>query len=131
VHLHVITLLPKVDYVDLSASWSRAVGEQGGHIQFSRARTDPKKAAWYVAKYASKGVKFKNVQTAASWVRAQHGRRGVSTSQDWWWTDPVAHGPWVLRLVPGRASVESDDCKPDGGTSGHTSKAGERARPPP
>lgn len=105
VHLHAVVMLPLVSYPKLEAAWRRAVGEQGGHIDFQRRRCDVKAAARYVAKYASKGVKFSTVQTAAAWVVAQHGKRGVSSSRDFWAPEDAQHGPWVLRLVRGRETV--------------------------
>lgn len=131
VHLHVVTMLPFVDYRTLEAAWNRAVGEQGGHVDFQRRRTDAKAAARYVAKYASKGVKFATVQTAAAWVQAQHGRRGVSSSRDFWLTDEVVHGPWVLRLVPGRETVDGDHPPPSLETTHHGKAQGSRAGPGP
>lgn len=101
-HIHVVTMLPFADYRVLQAAWERAAQGQGAHADFRRARTDAKRAAFYIAKYASKGAKFESVQVAAAWVRAQHGRRGVSTSRDFWWVDPVTHGPWQLTLRPTR-----------------------------
>lgn len=106
VHLHAVVLLPMVDYKVLDAAWVRAVGGIGGHIDFQRSRSNPKAAARYVAKYASKGVKFASVQTAAAWVQAQHAKRGVSSSRDFWLTDEEKHGPWVLRLVRPRDAME-------------------------
>ncbi len=103
VHIHVVTMLPFRDYKLLGKAWERATGAQGGHADFRRARTDAKRAAFYIAKYASKGTKFESVQVGAAWVVAQHGKRGVSTSRDFWWVDPIVHGPWQLTLRPTRA----------------------------
>lgn len=130
VHLHAVVMLPFVDYRTLEAAWKRAVGEQGGHLDFQRKRTDPKAAARYVAKYASKGVKFATVQTAAAWVMAQHGKRGVSSSRDFWAPEDEKHGPWVLRLVPGRETVDGGPPPPETNDHGNP-KAASRAGPGP
>jgi len=111
VHAHAVVVMPYVEYKTLSKRWDECTQGVGGHIQGpgkhhrgGRKRGTPAQAAWYVAKYVSKGVKFAQVQVGAAWVRAQHGKRGVSTSRGWWWTDlRTEHRAWFgfsLQLKP-------------------------------
>lgn len=131
VHVHVVTMLPFVDYKQLNAAWERATKGHGGHVDFARSRTDAKRAAFYIAKYASKGVKFSRVQTAAAWVEAQHGRRGVSTSREWWWVDPVQHGPWHLTLRPSAPDDAGEVNRAIHSDAAQPTERQQRGRPPP
>lgn len=129
VHLHVLTMLPQVDFVALSAQWDASTDGLGGHIQFSRSRKSAKSGAAYLAKYASKGVQFASVQTAAAWVRAQHGKRAVSTSRDWWLPDESKCGPWALTLS--RTPQTMGRKRAHGTTREGRPEYEERVRPPP
>lgn len=88
VHLHVATFLPRRDYRELRAAWERATEGQGQriHVAQRKVRADGKRcrpadAARYLAKYQTKGVGDLPDDLAASWVRAQHARRSLSTSR--------------------------------------------------
>lgn len=139
VHAHVIAMIPFRAYTVLDAAWKRALrGYEGSlHVPkgIEKKRTDPKSAARYIAKYASKGVKFVNVQTAAAWVRASHGRRGVSTSRGWWFKD-TSHHRWQLTLKKTPSNVDKSSSRSDptadeidGGTRGDT-RSDERSAGP-
>ena len=98
-HLHVACLLPFRDYRELIAAWSNATEGQGRRIDVQSKFRTAKNAAKYIAKYASKGTKtLYTPSLAASWVKAQHCRRSISTSYKFWLPDALcAHAKKALR----------------------------------
>lgn len=126
VHLHAAVVMPFRDYkskpdgpTGLNDAWRRL---SGGTLNFQRRRMPVKSAARYVAKYATKGVKHLGVRIGAQWVRAQFGRRAVSTCREWW--QRPEHGPWHLTEVdppikPGEARGGGDTGAGGGLAHGH------------
>jgi hypothetical protein len=112
-HLHVACLLPYRDYVELIDAWKRATAGQGRRIDVKSELQSPRAAAKYVAKYASKGTKtLCSPSLAASWVKAQHGRRQISTSYEFWAPEgPCAHAKMVL-ASDHQTWLTGIECKP-------------------
>lgn len=89
VHMHVVIMLPYVDYDDLRDAWERATTrrrhrersaiEPSRVIDVSRARQyGARKLAEYLAKYVSKGVDGLRGDTAVRWWCATYYRRALS-----------------------------------------------------
>lgn len=104
-HAHAVVLWPFVPWGDAKAEWKRAT--RGGYLDIKPLkdrrptdrrgrprRPDPydgvQAAAFYVAKYTSKGVAVTRMQPelAAEVLDAVHGRRLVSASHGFWIPPP-------------------------------------------
>jgi hypothetical protein len=82
-HAHVVCMLPRIDYAELRDEWERATDGLGRRVVVSRAWScSVGDAARYISKYVSKATLDGSipVELAAEWIRAQHGRRLVSSS---------------------------------------------------
>lgn len=106
VHAHVCALMPFVRFTALHEEWRRATR---GCARVLDVRTvSPKRAANYVAKYASKGCASMSAELACAWWVASHKRRTVSASRGFWVPETEC---WHERCVK-RFSLDqrSDHC---------------------
>ena len=84
IHAHVVALLPFIDWARLQAEWKTATGCATAHLHC--AVTSTRKAAGYIAKYATKGVSPTSLraEVAAKYVRASYNKRSVNVSEKFW-----------------------------------------------
>lgn len=83
-HLHIISDGNYVDKESLSCAWHHATGDS--FIVDIRQLRDAKEAAYYVAKYASKGVNaevWSDPAAATEWLSAMQGVRTCGTWGTW------------------------------------------------
>ena len=83
-HLHVISEGKFLGKEDLSQAWKEATGDS--FIVDIRKLDDAKAAAYYVAKYVTKGTNaqvWENDDTAAEWITAMKGVRSAATYGTW------------------------------------------------
>lgn len=83
-HLHIISEGNYCDKAELSAAWHHATGDS--FIVDIRQLRDAKEAAYYVAKYAAKGVNadvWSNAAAAEEWLTATQGTRTCGTWGTW------------------------------------------------
>jgi hypothetical protein len=90
VHAHAVVLWPRTDWHRLRLEWKRAIGDDGAEIDLERPTkgggTDVQNAAFYLCKYASKGVDVAEFspELAARVIDATYGKRVCSTSRGFW-----------------------------------------------
>src|SRR5208283_1289026 len=83
-HLHVIADGVFLDKKDLSRDWHEATGDS--FVTDIRKLKDAKEAAYYVSKYAAKGVNAEvwgDPVAAAEWLKATKGVRTCGTWGTW------------------------------------------------
>ena len=83
-HLHIIAEGIFMDKAELSAAWHHATGDS--FVTDIRQLRDAKEAAYYVSKYAAKGVNadvWGDIMAAAEWLNATKGVRTCGTWGTW------------------------------------------------
>lgn len=87
-HYHAVCVWPWWDWGSAQAEWRRATGLPDANPPDMRVVRNPKTAAHYVAKYATKGVNVDgNGMTAelvADFVTTFYGKRRILPSVGWW-----------------------------------------------
>jgi len=113
VHLHLATMWPYVPYDRMRAVFRRASDGYGERIHVSsRAKHDPKRAAGYLSKYASKGIDLNTFSPllSARVLEAYYGQRKRGASHGFYRRSPhrCEHCSWPFRRVYGEELVWVD-----------------------
>jgi hypothetical protein len=91
-HYHAICIWPWWDWHEARAEWRRATGLSHANPPDMRPVKDPRTAAHYVAKYASKGTNVGSAgmtpQLIAEFVATYYGKRRIIPSQGFWIPQP-------------------------------------------
>lgn len=104
VHMHVVTVLPWIEYKALQAAWIAAVdGDANGWGIHVTRLSGSKRAAHYVSKYATKGVDELPSQLAAKWIAATWAKRMITTSVGFWQGPEINLTPCCASTDPERA----------------------------
>lgn len=87
-HYHVLCVWPWWDWRSAQAEWRRATGLPDANPPDMRVVRDVKRAAHYVAKYATKGANSDGdgmtAELMADFVATYYGKRRISPSVGWW-----------------------------------------------
>ena len=87
-HYHVLCVWPWWDWGSAQAEWRRATGLPDANPPDMRVVRDTKRAAHYVAKYATKGANSDGqgmtAELMADFVATYYGKRRISPSVGWW-----------------------------------------------
>lgn len=87
-HYHVLCVWPWWRWQDAQAEWRRATGLPDANPPDMRVVRNPKVAAHYVAKYATKGVNVDGngmtPELIADFVATFYGKRRITPSVGWW-----------------------------------------------
>ena len=93
-HLHIVAEGFFLHHRDLSSTWLKITGDSFRvDIRVIKSARD---AAFYVAKYTSKGTNddvWQDREIAAEWVRSMHGRRSCATYGTWRGLKLLEHEP--------------------------------------
>lgn len=96
-HYHAICVWPWWDWQESQAEWRRATGLSDANPPDMRVVNDPRRAAHYVAKYATKGAASNRegmtADLLADFVATYYGKRRISPSVGWWVPMPPPRCP--------------------------------------